>query len=224
MQTQSIVNLNNHAVQSMCQGHYREAMVTLKSTLRQLMSEMNEREQDEVLDVKESIRGVFVHSSPVMQENATEKFHVRAQTSYYIYDRAMTLSGSESDVVLSEERTSATILYNIAFIHHMMGLMGQSQKDNFARALKMYEMASSVLSRIPRTSSDILLMLAILNNKGHVHALCMQINEAYSCLDDLRAVIEVCRKEDLVALNDDFVHFQMNVFLLFGSNQHAPAA
>jgi len=110
-------------------------------------------------------------------------------------------------------RSSAVLLYNTALMYHVQGCLlvlqssrhpdaflpadrppPQSQQFYYDKALKLYDMALQVLHNCrERQAMELLLSLAIFNNKGHIYCQCWELAQANECVFWIQQVLDCCR-------------------------------
>ena len=108
-------------------------------------------------------------------------------------------------------RVSAVLLYNTALMYHVQGCLllvqssrrhgdlpadrpqSQSQQFYYDKALKLYDMALQVLHNCrERQAMELLLSLAIFNNKGHIYCQCWELSQANECVYWIQQVLDCC--------------------------------
>ena len=171
-----------------------------------------------------------VHAVPVCDGTGDcRKLNVATSThAFVLFDRLLLLSGSDEAVCAtakSEERASGALIYNMALLHHLVGLKGGPGHENkLLKAVRLYDMVTETVSETDalESASDCLLYLATWNNKGMIHSYFYEANKTQDCSLRLRFVLSTM--SHLSLLEDDIFHFQLNIFLLLIQNGHAPAA
>jgi tetratricopeptide (TPR) repeat protein len=149
---------------------------------------------------------------------------------YTMYNRALVLSSPEDDDPQMLVRTRAVLLYNMALVHHNIGIH-HGVLSSLWEALRLYELALDTLDRhIPREcgpngsmSNTALcfmwrmlnvekLLLAILNNMGNIHAYLLHLENTRACMESLRIVLEASAAVSSMlqqAGNDGFADMNM---------------
>ena len=111
------------------------------------------------------------------------------------------------------------VLFNLALCYHMQGLQGNKQVDLLSKALNFYRAAHALASTIsPSNETGHVLMLATINNMGHIHALLHEKEEEQSCLLMMRNLISS------YGLTPCMDGYYMNVVLCLGQKCHAATA
>jgi tetratricopeptide (TPR) repeat protein len=161
----------------------------------------------------------------------------RDETLQPIYDRALTVSNSCQD----DEVISATVLYNMALLHHLRGL-DQGKSVSLDKALHLYQAALAILARcdlLESTSSIItchhsinLLHLALLNNSAQIYLQLFQRQDLDESISYMRYILDdtinsspCCREENEEDDGDFYSFFVMSVMICSGDLLNiAPAA
>lgn len=126
------------------------------------------------------------------------------------YDRAFTFLNHENmDFDSPENKSSMTamVLYNMALAHHRQGIKLGRSKD-LAVAMQFYRMAHSVLDQVKNVVGievHLLLLMALLNNMGHIHASTYNIEQTQRCIAWLKRAL--CSRHAAVLEADDFTFF-----------------
>jgi hypothetical protein len=208
-----ILSLNTNAVNALiCSGNnYGEAALLLREALR--LIEMPDEEspfpcttQDEHTTHK-SLLAIFpVHLSQQSdhQTSPSSPSYLHGdQSSFVIYDRAFLIvpqvnlkyDSNKAVMPLSQEqrmRISTVLLFNLALCFHLQGMKNAKVRDRcFREASTFYLMSYGLLE--PTSSplqADILLQLALLNNRGAICDCFQDTQEAQQCLDDLRFALD----------------------------------
>jgi hypothetical protein len=148
---------------------------------------------------------------------------------YTMYNRALVLSSAEDEDPRMVVRTWAVLLYNLALVHHNIGIH-HGVSSSLWEALRHYELALDTLDRhIPREcgpdgsmSNTALifvwrmlnvdkLVLAILNNMGNIHAHLFHLENTQACMESLRMVLEASvAVSSIVELSGNDGGFTMN--------------
>jgi tetratricopeptide (TPR) repeat protein len=116
-------------------------------------------------------------------------------------------------------RESACVMFNLALVHHWRGIhFGLSSL--LPKALKLYEMSFSLIQNGANFDTQHL-VLALLNNMGHIHHELLQYNQARQCFKNLKELLT----ERAASASDgpDIQGFLMNIMFLEAPPM-APAA
>jgi tetratricopeptide (TPR) repeat protein len=161
-----------------------------------------------------------------LQVEPTGSFASSPGTAYSMYNRALVLSRDQVDydlLVQYQHRTSAIILYNLALVHHNIGVhLGFSAA--LPHALRLYEMAQETIDhRASNVNTDVQkLILALLNNRGNIHTHLFHFESANQCLSSLRVVLAA--SSSVMAMDDDYIFFFLNALFQGKELCFAPAA
>jgi tetratricopeptide (TPR) repeat protein len=161
-----------------------------------------------------------------LQVEATCSFASSPGTAYSMYNRALVLSRDQVEydlLVQQQHRTSAIILYNLALVHHNIGVhLGVSAA--LPHALRLYEMAQETIDqRASNVNTDVQkLILALLNNRGNIHTHLFHFENANRCLNSLRVVLAASSSS--MAMDDDYIFFFLNALFQGKELCFAPAA
>jgi tetratricopeptide (TPR) repeat protein len=159
-----------------------------------------------------------------LQVQPTCPFASSPNTAYSMYNRALVLSEDQDDyalLVTYQHRTSAIILYNLALVHHNIGVhLGVSAA--LPQALKLYEMAMETVDRGANFVDVQKLFLALLNNMGNIHTHLFHFEHTERCLNSLREVLAASAQTS--AMDDDYVFFFLNALFQGKELCFAPAA
>ena len=146
-------------------------------------------------------------------------------TAFSMYNRALVLSRDQDDyslVVKYRHRTSAIILYNLALVHHNIGVhLGVSAA--LPHALQLYEMAQSEIDRGANFVDVQKLLLALYNNMSNIHTHLFHFDNASRCLSSLRVVL-AASSNSTMAMDDDYLFFFLNALFQGKELNFAPAA
>ena len=146
-------------------------------------------------------------------------------TAFSMYNRALVLSRDQDDyslVVKYRHRTSAIILYNLALVHHNIGVhLGISAA--LPHALRLYEMAQAEIDRGANFIDVQKLLLALYNNMSNIHTHLFHFENAGRCLSSLRVVL-AASSNSAMAMDDDYLFFFLNALFQGKELCFAPAA
>ena len=131
----------------------------------------------------------------------------QAEAFHTIYDRALFVCNSEQD----DELLSASILFNMALLHHLRGLE-QNKSVNLSKASRLYETGLLILERCAFDSvacpSLNLLRLALLNNSIQIHLLEFDRDGVDECLFYMQSILDDAIMKNLEHDNhEDFSFF-----------------
>lgn len=146
------------------------------------------------------------------------------EAAHSMYNRAMVLAdnqGREPMSAQNQQRIGAIILYNLALIHHNIGLhLGMSPA--LWQALRLYERALETLDSGASFNDAAKLLLAILNNMGNIHAHLFNYESTWACMNKLR--LALAASNSALALDEDYLFFFLNALFQVKELCFAPAA
>jgi hypothetical protein len=159
-----------------------------------------------------------------MQVEPTCSFASSPSTAYSIYNRALVLSVEQDDysfMTTYQHRTSAIILYNLALVHHNIGIhLGVSAA--LPHALQLYGMSMQTINQGANLADVQKLLLALLNNMGNIHTHLFDLANTQRCLINLRVVLST--SSTLMAMDEDYLFFFLNAMFQGNELCFAPAA
>lgn len=214
---QNAAELNAEAVSLIVKGEYANAISMLRSALESSREGYNGVTEDSsvAIDLPTKIESILFEFVPPNISGGTGMFTV--------FNRALVVTGSAP---ANSHKTTGSILYNIALCHHIRGMkLGSSEE--LAKALQFYHMAFSVVSNACDERSledeDTILILALLNNSGHIHASFFNQNETHHCHELLQRCFESSEGSSLMQDDSLFFYITSHIVKLEGFVS-APAA
>lgn len=205
-----ILSLNTNAVNALiCSGNnYEEAALLLREALR--LIEMPDEESlfpcstpDDEHTTHKSLLATFpVHLSQQSDhQTSSSPSYYGDQSSFFIFDRAFLIvpqinlkDDKQAVTLLSQEqriRISTILLFNLALCFHLQGMKNAKVRDRcFREANTFYLMSYGLVEPTSSHQTDILLQLALLNNRGAICCCVQDIQEAQQCLDDLHFALD----------------------------------
>ena len=117
------------------------------------------------------------------------------ENQFSLYDSAFVLPGRgvERQIFASadiENLTSATLLYNLGLCYHKRAMANGKSRD-LKQALSLYQKAASLAEYFDEAAEhSVLLVLALFNNMGHIHAEHFETSEATRCMDSMEMVLD----------------------------------
>lgn len=176
----------------------------------------------------ESMASSTCISHSCLQSIALPKFHEStpeeeaalpvSDNIFTFYQRAFVLTSEsgEEDTEMACPKQSAVLLYNMAVAHHNYA-MSSTRKDRvashkeFRTALVFYDMCFNIIQHSWADDEDfLLLLLAVWNNMGHIHAHRYNYLETQEMLTSLQEILQVISKSPLLE-NEDFLFFYKNL-------------
>lgn len=155
--------------------------------------------------------GSFFQSVPMNVESSSKIHSNNEGGTFAFFDRLLTFSQdtiSENtcaskechdspekqaveQLLVHQNHLLVTLFFNMAVCHHAKGML-QCQSIDLATALKLYELAFSIIDTTQ--SSDFgwgdqqMILLAIYNNMGHIHATFCSTQETQLCVDFVKRI------------------------------------
>ncbi|GKY90827.1 hypothetical protein MPSEU_000055500 [Mayamaea pseudoterrestris] len=217
MDTVSILSLNTRACCLMSANKYRDAGILLVSALRQI-------QQGQSVSCRSVSTVMTEHDKDLVLQPMRIGKDDHDCSSFSLYNWAILVMDHDvqaTKTLKNEIKLSALLLYNTGLAYQAMGMEEGSEQVSFQMALKMYNIALSLLCTCD--SSDRLLRLALLNNKGFIMSYFCEFDEAQACLAHIKFLLATIYAPE-EAQREDILEIRMNVALLFGKHSHAAAA
>ena len=230
MESTSIASLNAQAVAMLRQGDYQQANSLLAQALHGVLAKISGLPCPDKLNESESLLDSDRSADAFLSVRLDDHTYNPEDSKVLLfYNHAFVIRGDDDQILVSKQREgwlSAVLLYNMAMSYHLMATTTSSQQCHFYNtALKLYASAWSLLtSEFPIQSNDtMLLTMALLNNKAHLHACFHDAEKAFICLEWLQCSLESCH--DRVGEVEDGIVFQSNAFLFkHALESHAASA
>ena len=243
----AIVDLNNNALTHFLNGDYERAIAILRLAFERLNAAFPSQRLKDDGGGQASFR--FINhdraaqhehlpmmmdcdvdnivkqkASRCLQWESSSSSASSPNTAYSMYNRALVLSRDQDDyslLVKYRHRTSAILLYNLALVHHNIGIhLGLSAA--LPHALRLYDMALETIDKGANFLDVQKLLLAILNNMGNIHTHLFHFEHTRQCLNSLRVVLSA--SSSLMEMDDDYVFFFLNALFQGKELNFAPAA
>ncbi len=155
---------------------------------------------------------------------------INGQMSIYgpsVYGYAVMISTDRKHLAseISLQEISAIVMYNLALFHHCQAI-NQCNSSGLLTALDRYEHVGEVIQQLGLGKAGIdHLVLAVLNNMGHIHFQLLQFKEARQCFSCLRSQISI-KIASLSRLQsiEDYGIFVLSAMLPVSELLLAPAA
>jgi len=204
-----VINLNNRAVTLLRHGQQKRALDTFRLALeifQEAQSRMDEGEGQEQPEEEQRMMSaqhdpfctsshhhaaqVDVDGAPLAVQGVVIRMHLDASDDaqdahLHVFNRAlvMTHHHKHQDTIIT------SVLYNLALVSHLRGVQTRSQA-RYAAALRLYQMAYEIIqSHDDQSIFEDILILALVNNLGHVQRRLGQSEEARRQTDYLRIAI-----------------------------------
>lgn len=212
--SRNVARINENAVSSLIAGDYQKSLSISRvalGMLRNVRQNAPTRENFFVLkaktfhDYKLRVRSALLPNSrgTTCEEN-TGAFEIFNRALLLEHEELCQMESTRQDITVA-----VVVLYNSGLCHHLRGLQHGNSKD-IATAAKMYTSAYCILAgpeMIPY-EQDALLMLAILNNLGHIYQNCLcEYTQAWDCLSALNECLASIEEGDLS--DDEYIFFSM---------------
>jgi hypothetical protein len=199
----------------MSANKYREAGALLVTALQQVQE--SQRVRHPIHDLDKDNTDIFIQPVRIGKDD-------RDCSSFSLYNWTFLVMDHDQNATLSisnQVKISALILYNTGLCYTAMGMAEGTEHASFQMALRMFDIALSLLNSSDRT--DCLLRLALLNNKGYIMAHNFEFDEAQACLGNIKFLLSSINAPEEVQ-REDILEVRMNVALLFGKHSHAASA
>lgn len=178
---------------------------------------------------EESVASTFISPSslhsialPEFHESSPEEEAVLpvSDNIFTFYQRAFVLTSKggeeEEDTKTACPKQSAVLLYNMAVAHHNYAMSSTRQDrvashKEFRTALVFYDMCFNIIQHSWSDDEDfLLLLLAVWNNMGHIHAHSYNYLKTQEMLTSLQEILQVISSSRLME-NADFLFFYKNL-------------
>jgi len=183
---------------------------SLVDTIKCMMGQNNGHNNDKRISPKQRQNNTVVDSAD--------------GTTYSLYNRAFVLAEGQDDytvLVQHRNRTGAILLYNLALVHHNIGIhRGVSMA--LSHALRLYDMSLETIDHSASLLEFQKLILALLNNMGSIHAHFHNWEQTQMCLFNLKTVLTAT--SPTLTLDEDYVFFFLNAMFQCKELCFAPAA
>lgn len=172
--------------------------------------------------------GVLYSVRMMEQEGVYYDSAVPSDSILTFYDRAFIfVNYSDIDFQLPENKSnlSAMILYNLALSHHSQGIR-QGSTIELGKALQFYRLAHCVLEKVKDVVGlevHLLILMGLLNNMGHIHANCYNLEQTSRCIEWLQRAISSRHSGVLGDADYRFFYTHLKVIPV-GHIEFAPAA
>ena len=234
---QLIVDLNNKAIQCLLQGNSDGSVAALSSALSSLQLCHNMQQTataNSPLNLQISMAMKLLErnptcSTPMGSVVLDHSCLSDCSGTFSIFNHALTVSNSfelDSNVAKNYERLQSMLLYNLGLTLHFQA-MRSGRSEELRGALDLYEMAFSVVEnawQLFNIDDLMLLLMAILNNLGHIHSNLYNMERTQTCVDWLKALaghpafLKIMQR-------DQYSSFSMNLLVVLKQAPHcSPAA
>lgn len=223
-------DLNNHGVNLLKKNKDRAAISTFTKAMYHAKNLLDDQEALETSCHEGSLRistKCSITSIPFFDVSKTWACRTSPHNIFPLYERAFAFH-SRCDLRNDHVLFNAVLLYNIGLAHHRLGLMQLKESDkNLQQALRFYKCGLSVVRQNALQASSgenyFILVLAFLNNMGHIFSHFFRDDEAASCRDHLDVLLETV-PIDLREEDSEFFHLSKLYRSAGSCNIAAPAA
>lgn len=222
MRLSEVVSINHACVVLMLEGSYERAVGLFRDSIRGLLDHVRE-----VCDVEDEVSGDYRQDFKLdavpLQEKTTL---IEDPSPFEVYAKAFlirTIGGEESRE--ANAMAASIFLYNLALSHHMLAIRSANQGRNFYVAQKLYALSHGILGAnnlLYDRKSCMLVRLAILNNKGHIHSLVFETDQTQVCVLALQELL--LESEFSETEYGECAPFYFNVMLVRGARNVRTAA
>ena len=234
---QLVADMNNKAIQCLLQGNCDGSVAALSSALSSLQlchnlqsaANANSPLNLQISMAMKLLEGNPTSDAPIGSVVLEHECLSDCSGSFSVFNHALTIPNVcllDSNVVKNYERLQSMLLYNLALTLHFQA-MRSGRSEELRGALDLYEMAFSVVENSwQRLDVDdlMLLLMAILNNLGHIHSNLYNMERTQTCVDWLKALaghpafLKIMQR-------DDYAGFSMNLLVVLKQTPHcSPAA
>ena len=221
-----VVDSNTAAVSLIMHGKLAESLRVIRTALTGLNEVI---EQGASAPSPDANMAEATRSSPIAEKDMIDSVTVSVDPQtlsnahygvFHFFNRAIVVDapealGDESHVIVDHYKISAVLLYNAGLCNHIKGLQSGSARD-LATALHCYQYALSLLTDTNAiqavSDQDALLVLALLNNMGHLNSQSFDHPASKICLETMRRIFPAT--ESLLLKQEDSIFFYLTVFLV----------
>jgi hypothetical protein len=223
-----IFALNTNAVDLMRRGDLQQAISVFRVAVSELVQSVDdEKEQD--IDLADKVNRSFlsVRSVPL---GDTLSLLFQDHHAFSIFDRPFLIDTTDLAAACSLEGQnclSVIMLFNMGLAYQLLGMQDlRSEQTSFKKAMKLYQMATTILgSSGDEAEGTCLVCLALSNNKGHIYSHFCEANETQHCLDNLQAGLHAFHSSNVQIFEAEYLlPFHMNVLVLHGQTLAAAGA
>ena len=201
-----VINLNNRAVTLLRHGQQKRSLDSFRLAL-QVFQELQAAQSDTIAeeggrgDAGEhdtasiqqqqqgsllNVDGDFLHVQSVEIKMQLEGSDDPEDAYLHLFNRALVLT---RNAVKHQDAIVASVLYNLALVSHLRGVQTRSQA-RYSTSLKLYRMAYEIIqSHDDQSIFEDILILALVNNLGHIQSRLGQSEEARRQNNFLRVAI-----------------------------------
>jgi hypothetical protein len=229
MPIDSALALNANAVSLLTvSGNVQGAIDVLRETLAELCNYLvpivdaggascHHTEEDTVSD---NVGHCSIRSVPIDVDNVSKS---QDDDAFYFFERAILIEGYDQTLVPTDRlltRIVVVVTYNLGLAHHLLGLQNENyRKENYAKALRFYEVANSTNRTNPDNRG--ILSLAAVNNAAHIHSHFFNNGNTQRCIDGMSSILMSSSRDEKTS--EEYCPFYMNT-MFYKQMIVAPAA
>jgi hypothetical protein len=184
---------NNRAAFLFESGNYVDAISILSAAHKCSMYGLDECVRQSHLPAAAiSPLDAFMISTPASQFCTSDSSEDLTEHYSLIHRRAIILPPCLSSDYYSRVMVSAAIIFNLALAHHLFALeqAGSSKLETmFRKALKFYEYSFILLRTHHSKTPSSLLLMATINNSGHIYIMLGEEGHAGTCFQNLLSTL-----------------------------------
>ncbi|CAB9515926.1 expressed unknown protein [Seminavis robusta] len=230
----SIVDLNNRAISYLQEGNYRSAVWDLERALERLEdpkiwynshpthhlynSQSNDCQPIFQVDDMAALR---VQSVPIAPSDHNE---ASRSNIFEFYRRAFQIVSSRPEQCRIPPCSNLIVLkFNMAIAYHDDAIR-RNRRSHFQKALDLYQDILNIMQDF-KIRGHSLLLLAIGNNVGHIHAQLNNFPQTREAMHWVRELAMACREQASTVPYSDYTFFYKTVLIFNGNGLNiAPAA
>jgi tetratricopeptide (TPR) repeat protein len=217
----TVVDLNNRAVSYLQEGNYRSAVWDLERALRRLEDPKIWYYHDHHLQTSIDSAALRVQSVSIAPSDHDE---ASRQNVFEFYRRAFHIVSSRSEQHRIPPYSNMIVLtFNKAIAYHDDAIRSGSL-THFNKALELYQDILNIMHQ-HGIRGHLLLLMAIGNNMGHIHAHLVNFPQAREALYWVRQLAIASRDYADTVPRNDYLFFYKTVTIFNGNDLNvAPAA
>ena len=194
-----LTEVNAQAFDKLCEGFHDEATQTMKQVLVIALQGM--AAQNTMIDAPATVPlRPFLVDIPLMDAILPQDFVTDHPACFPLYASAF---GAENDTLPDFRSLVAVVMYNLALIHHQLGLL-EGHLPRLLRAQVMYQRVLDYMTAAARPTHHHddrhavkLLLVAAVNNMGHIASFLGDKQGVQDCVYAMRAHLAGCPPEAL---------------------------
>lgn len=152
----------------------------------------------------------------IQESDISEQSSIPSDNILTFYDRTFIfLNHRDVDFqsAVNKSSLSAMLLYNLAVSHHSQGIR-QGNTHELAMALRFYRLSHCVLEKVKDVVNleiHLLILMALLNNMGHIHASYYNVDQTSRCIEWLQRAITSKHSGILEDVDYEFFYIHLKV-------------